>query len=81
MSQRMSMIGGIISFTAVVALSILSLDRVGGDGFFLMGLVTPEVEAPVVETPCSVVPAAEASEAEPSTDEVPEADSSDSKGS
>jgi hypothetical protein len=46
MSDRKSLIGGSIAFTAVIILSILSLDVGKGGGSFMLELVPLEVEVP-----------------------------------
>ncbi len=48
MTQRTSLVGGIISISAVVLLSLLSRDMVGGEGFIQRMLVpvpTDSIEA------------------------------------
>ena len=48
MTERTSFIGGVVSFAAVILLSILSLDRVD-DGFLsLLGITSSAVEAPAI---------------------------------
>lgn len=58
MSLRVSLVGGVVSFTAVILLSLLSLDMEGAQGFFMQELSVPQVEvAPVgddsTENPCT----------------------------
>ncbi len=49
MTRKASMVGGTVSFLAVAVLSVLSLDMVEGEGFFMQGLVPLEVSAPEPE--------------------------------
>lgn len=49
MNQKTSLIGGTISFAAVLLLSFLSLDMVEGEGFFMQGLMPLDVSAPEVD--------------------------------
>jgi len=55
MSRRLSIVGGTISFVGVAILSVLSLDMVEGEGFFMQGLFSIEASAPLVEADSPIV--------------------------
>ena len=59
MTPRASFVGGIISFTAVILLSVLSLDMVEGVGFFMQGVIPSKVEAPEVPEDSTEIPCVE----------------------
>ena len=49
MTQKTSFVGGVISFAAVILLSILSLDTVEEGGFFMQEVFSSQVDAPPSE--------------------------------
>jgi len=59
MSEKTSLVGGTISFALVILLSFLSLDTMGGGGFFMQELISPRVDIPVAEGDSAEIPCIE----------------------